>query len=280
LLSLLAWRVSPWPASASPPARARAAAEALWRRRLVGREPLQYLTSTAFWRDMVLSVGPGVLIPRPETELIVDFALDAAAARPQLGRGAWADLGTGSGALALGIARALPAAPAVWAVDLAAEPVAHAAANAARAGVGHRVRVVRGSWFEPLLAAGMTSLAGIVSNPPYIASADMAGLQAEVGRHEPALALDGGGGLGIDSLMKVCLGAAALLQGGGFLALETAGGEQAEYIADVLRRMRDPGGGGGGGGEGRAFEEVQVRQDLRAVGRFVTATRCGQAEAM
>lgn len=70
--------------------------------------PLAYLTHSAHWRDVVLAVGPGVLIPRPETELMLDLAAAALRARPQLGRGPWLDLGTGSGALAVGLAAVLP----------------------------------------------------------------------------------------------------------------------------------------------------------------------------
>ena len=70
--------------------------------------PLAYLTHSAHWRDMVLAVGPGVLIPRPETELVLDLVAAALEKRPELGRGHWLDLGTGSGALAVGLASTLP----------------------------------------------------------------------------------------------------------------------------------------------------------------------------
>ncbi|KAL4430761.1 hypothetical protein ABPG75_006017 [Micractinium tetrahymenae] len=263
------------------------ALEALWAQRLQQRVPLQYLTSSAFWRDMVLSVGPGVLIPRPETELMIEFVEEAVRAAPELAGGAWADLGTGSGALAVGVARALPQAQQVYAIDLSPVPLAYAAFNAQRLGVGGRLTPLRGSWYEPLEGAGVHQLAGIVSNPPYIASREMPGLQAEVGRHEPQLALHGGEGLGIDCLLPICTGAARMLQPGGFLALETAGGEQAHYIADLLRHMRSSVCGGGGGGsssegegcalpadEAPAFCDVRVRRDLRGVDRFVTASRC------
>lgn len=119
--------------------------------------------------------------------------------------------------------------------------------------------------------------------------------------HEPHLALHGGEGLGIDCLLPICTGAARLLQPGGFLALETAGGEQAHYIADLLRHLRAgvcgggplaggsplgapaggsaawEAGGSSGGGEVLAFSDVRVRKDLRGVDRFVTATRSAGA---
>ena len=209
-----------------------------------------------------------MLIPRPETELVIDFALEATAANPALELGQWADLGTGSGALAIGIARSLPRVSKVWAVDLAAEPAAHAAFNAERAGVADRVSIVQGSWYEPLIAQGVSQLAGIVSNPPYISSDLLEGLQAEVGLYEPSLALGGGEGLGIDSLAPICRGAVDMLQPGGFIALETAGGDQSEYIAQLLMHFR-----AGVDAEGLAFEGVRVRRDLRGVDRFVTAQR-------
>lgn len=237
--------------------------EIIWRQRLENRVPLQYLTSSAYWRDVILSVGPGVLIPRPETELIIDFVAEAVATRPALAQGPWADLGTGSGALAIGVARELSHAPKVWAVDAAAEPAAHAVFNARRLGVDDRVHVVRGSWYDPLLAAGVKpkSLAGVVSNPPYISSDVLPSLQMEVGRHEPRLALDGGQGMAMDCLTPICQGAAELLQSGGFIALETSGKEQAEFVAEMLEGMQE------------GFEEVRVREDLRSVQRFVTATK-------
>ena len=89
----------------------------LWRRRLQERVPLQYLTASAHWRDIVLAVGPGTLIPRPETEQLVDLAAAAARDSPDLATGQWLDLGTGSGALALGVASVLsPAAQVITAL--------------------------------------------------------------------------------------------------------------------------------------------------------------------
>ena len=88
-------------------ARCLAKLQELWRRRLQERMPLQYLTASAHWRDLVLAVGPGTLIPRPETEQLVDLATAAVRDSPDLATGHWLDLGTGSGALALGVASVL-----------------------------------------------------------------------------------------------------------------------------------------------------------------------------
>lgn len=183
--------------------------------------PFQYLIHTAHWRDLVLSVGPGILVPRPETELLIDLAAAAIAANPALAS-PWADLGTGNGAIAIALAKLLQqqqqrsrtnssvadhqspkpqqrSLSKVLAVDLSPTAVAYATANAARCGVQDRVEVLRGSWFEPL-EGYKRQLGGILSNPPYIPRVQMEGLQAEVGEHEPWSALDGGSEAGIDSL--------------------------------------------------------------------------------
>ncbi len=106
-------------------------------------------------------------------------------------------------------------------MDLSPAAVAYTRRNAAAHGCGDRVRVVQGSWGEPLLKAGQQGcLGGLLSNPPYIPEEEMGGLQAEVGLHEPRSALAGGAGPGLDSLQVICRHAKALLMPGGFLALE------------------------------------------------------------
>ncbi|WPT12001.1 Release factor glutamine methyltransferase [Picochlorum sp. SENEW3] len=229
----------------------------LWEKRIVERVPLQYLTCSAFWRDMVLSVGPGVLIPRPETELMIDFVQHVVENHPHLASGEWVDLGTGSGALAVGMARAMPAAQ-VIATDLAPEPLRYASFNATRYKVFDRVDVIESNWFDGLHEAGISNVAGILSNPPYIPAQDVPALQAEVALHEPRLALDGGSDLAIDSLMPICRGAAEILQPGGFIGLETGGGEQAHYVSHVLEHLS-------------AFHHITIRRDLRGVERFISA---------
>lgn len=201
---------------------------------LQDRVPFQYLIATAHWRDLVLSVGPGILVPRPETEAMIDLAAAALAANPSLAALPWADLGTGSGALAIGTAKLLllqqqqrhhqqqeqqqPQQPEqeqpvlgdeqhpvgrVYAVDLSHTAVAYATANAAAHGVQGAVQAVQGSWFSPLQHL-QGRLGGVLSNPPYIPRVQIeAGLQAEVVQHEPLSALDGGLGEGMDSL-QVC----------------------------------------------------------------------------
>lgn len=234
--------------------------------------PLQYLTSTAYWRDLILSVGPGVLIPRPETELLVDFVRIAVEENEKLSVGPWADLGTGSGALAIAVAKELPQTK-VYAVDLADEPCVYCKFNAHRLDVSKRVEILQGSWFEPLKSRKVGKLAGIVSNPPYIASEELSSLQAEVGQHEPWLALDGGENLGIDSLVVICRESIDMLAPGGFIALETGGKQQSEYIAHLMEHMFVKAGFRDETMNLPAFRTIEIRKDLRGVSRFVTAFR-------
>ena len=269
---------------------------ALWNVRLDDRVPLQYLTSTSHWRDLVLVVTPATLIPRPETERMVDFVADALRASPALADAPWADLGTGSGALAIAVAKTLesmvtkPRAT-VHAVDVSPDAVAVARANAERCGVADvadvyasarsasgtssgasgasgaaRVATHVGSWFEPLDALNIRSFGGIVSNPPYIPSRDITRLQPEVARHEPRLALDGGAGAGTRCVDAIVAGAATRLRRGGFLLLETNGGTQAEAIARTLREYVSA-------DDARVFEEVAILNDYGGVNRFVSARR-------
>lgn len=154
----------------------------------------------------MLAVGPGILVPRPETELMLDLAAAALQANPSLGQLPWADLGTGSGALAIATAQLLQTqtqrgnTPQVYAVDLSSTAAAYAATNAAACGVQDTVHALQGSWFEPLQHL-KGRLGGVLSNPPYIPRSQIeAGLQAEVGQHEPMSALDGGPGEGMNSL--------------------------------------------------------------------------------
>ncbi|XVF19550.1 hypothetical protein REPUB_Repub11eG0121200 [Reevesia pubescens] len=175
------------------------------------------------WRDLVLSVQEGVLIPRPETEMIIDFVEDVALKNsPELAQGFWADLGTGTGAIAIASARTLAthahANGRVITTDLSPVVVAAAAFNVQRYGLQDVVEVRKGSWFEPLKDV-QGKLAGVLSNPPYIPSGDISGLQAEVGQHEPKLALDGGIS-GTNDLLYLIDGAASMLKPGGFFAFE------------------------------------------------------------
>lgn len=184
-----------------------AALEALVARRLAG-EPVAYLTGRRGFWSLELEVTSDVLVPRPETELVVELAL---AALEGIARPAVLDLGTGSGAIALAIARERPDA-AVTAVDASAAALAVAARNAARLGIGN-VRWLRGSWYAPVAGARFDCIA---SNPPYVAADDPA-LAALA--HEPRAALVAGAD-GLAALRQVCAGAPARLAAGAALVVE------------------------------------------------------------
>jgi release factor glutamine methyltransferase len=230
----------------------------LWQKRLQTRLPVQYLAGSTPWRQFQIRVAPGVLIPRPETELIIDLAAQAAAKHPALQQGHWADLGTGSGAIALGLASQFPQAP-IEAVDCSAEALAIAQANADQAGLGDRIHFHLGEWLEPLSHL-KGRFSGIVSNPPYIPTAEVATLQPEVRLHEPRLALDGGPD-GLACLRRIIAAAPAYLQVGGTLLLEMMAG-QGEAVRDLLT-------------ETQAFDLIEIIHDFAGRDRFALAVRRG-----
>ncbi|MFZ2507586.1 MAG: peptide chain release factor N(5)-glutamine methyltransferase [Steroidobacteraceae bacterium] len=187
-------------------AQAQALAGLAARRR--AGEPVAYLTRRRSFWTLDLEVTPEVLVPRPETELLVEKALEElrAVAQPAI-----LDLGTGSGAIALAIASERPDAS-VTAVDRSAEALAVAARNASRLRIGN-VRFLTGSWYEP---AGTERFHAIISNPPYVADGDpsLAALS-----HEPRAALVAGP-RGLDALAHVCAGAPSHLMPAGLLIVE------------------------------------------------------------
>lgn len=230
-----------------------------WQQRIQQRVPVQYLVGEAPWREFSLRVSPAVLIPRPETELIIDIALEAVAASPQaetLRQGVWVDMGTGSGAIALGLAQAFPQAT-ILAVDQSPDALAIAQANAARYGLGHRITFHCGSWFEPI-AQYQGQLSALVSNPPYIPSALLPTLQPEVIGHEPTTALDGGAD-GLDDLRHLATQAPDYLQPGGLWLVEMMKGQGAAVSAILA----DVG----------AYREIRVIEDLAGCDRFTLAIR-------
>ncbi len=205
---------------------------ALMVRRLRG-EPLAYLVGQREFYGFGLLVDARVLVPRPETEHLVEQAL-AAAARCSPPHGApltLVDVGTGSGAIAIALAHHLPAAR-LLATDLSAEALEVAAANLARHSLHQRVTLLHGDLLEPLrgagLAAGQIDL--LVSNPPYTVLAD---IDAGVRAHEPRLALDGGAD-GLDCYRRLLPEAAAWLRRGGSLLLEI-GAAQHTAVAALAR---------------------------------------------
>ena len=205
------------------PARSGAYLTRMVERRAAG-EPLQYVIGRWGFRRLDLMVDRRVLIPRPETEQVVAWALDEARAL-QVSELAVADLGTGSGAIALSLAVELgPDVTEVWATDISADALDVTQANLAGIGTwaAPRVRVAEGSWWEALPETLAGRLHVVVSNPPYVA--DDEPLPAEVESFEPALALRGGRE-GLDAIRTIVAGAPRWLRRPGVLVVELAPGQ-------------------------------------------------------
>ena len=199
----------------------------LCQRRAAG-EPLAYLTGHAGFHGLQLQVTPDVLVPRPDTETLVDWALDLLPAPPLVpGQTPQVlDLGTGSGAIALAVAHHRPGVQ-VTATDLSPAALAVAQSNAGALGLGSRLRWAQGAWWQALPASASFDL--VLSNPPYIAGDDP---HLPALRHEPRLALTPGGD-GLDALRAIVAGAPAHLRPGGWLLLEH-GWDQAADVAALL----------------------------------------------
>jgi release factor glutamine methyltransferase len=227
-------------------------------------------------------VNPSVLIPRPETEALTEVALrmiEEATPRPGIGVGGAtfasgseparecggsvspsplcvADIGTGSGVIAVTIALRRPSA-AVYATDSSADALVVARRNAERAGVLDRITFLEGPLFEPLRELDPPGrLSMIVSNPPYVPTGDLDGLEPEVRDFEPRGALDGGPD-GLDYLRKIAHDGPAFLAPGGAVVLEVGDG-QAEEVREMLRE---------------GAEDVEVHRDYAGRDRIVTGRK-------
>jgi release factor glutamine methyltransferase len=190
--------------------------------------PLPYLTGTRAFYDLELIVTPDVLIPRPETEHLVEAALAWAHGRRGL---RVVDIGTGSGAIAVALARHLPEAH-VWALDISAAALDVARQNAARYGMLERIEFVSGDLLVPLLSRGQQADL-IAANLPYINSDELDTLA--VARHEPRLALDGGPD-GLDLIRRLLDQAPGVLAAGGLLLLEI-GAEQGKRVRALAKAV-------------------------------------------
>lgn len=220
-------------------------------RRRARREPLQYITGEAGFRELDLLVDARVLIPRPETEVLVGAVLDRVRGRSGLTA---LDIGTGSGAIALSLLREGPFERVV-ATDVSGDALAVARTNGDRCGLADRLELREGPLWEPVGDGERFDV--IVSNPPYVAEGERATLQPEVAAHEPAAALFAGeDGLGV--LRGIVEGAGTRLVGGGLLAVELGLG-QAATVAGWL--------------ESSPFGAPEIMQDLSGRERVVLAAR-------
>ena len=195
-------------------------------KRRAAREPTQYITGRQEFWSLELEVTPATLIPRPETEVLVEKALELVESRPVR----ILDLGTGSGAIALALAHEAPQIS-VLATDRSPEALEVARRNARRHGLEGRISFACMDLFEALRPDGRLFQL-VVSNPPYIGDADIPHLPPEVGFFEPRDALRGGGPLGIDLLVRILAQIPPFLQGGGHLLMEIGPGQE-----DPLARM-------------------------------------------
>jgi len=216
-------QVIAWPERAIGPA-ARTRLAALLARR-TAREPMAHILGHREFWSLEFGVTRDVLVPRPDSETVVAAALEQIADRTAALR--LLDLGAGSGCLLLALLSELPQATGLG-IDISSAAVAVAQKNAAALGLASRARFVRGNW----LAGVDGPFDVVVSNPPYVARADLAGLPAEV-RHDPRAALDGGED-GLDAYRIIAAGLPAVLAPGGFAAIEIGAG-QAEFVTAILR---------------------------------------------
>jgi release factor glutamine methyltransferase len=202
--------------------------------RLVGKRlagwPLAYITGKKEFWSLPFKIVPGVLIPRPETELIVETVLGMS---PRPGESI-VDIGTGSGNIAVALGKELPRAR-IIAADVSAKALALAEYNARQNGVGN-ITFRRGSLFSPLGDLGLEGRCGfVVSNPPYISAGDWATLPAEVREHEPKRALLGGES-GLEFIGKLVRGALIYLRPGGALLFEIGQDQAGRALALFDRR--------------------------------------------
>lgn len=200
-----------------------------WVKRRGEREPLQHITGTAPFCGLEFAVNREVLVPRPETELLVDEALKWLAARGDAaGPASVLDFGTGSGCIAISIAGKAPAGTVVRAVDISPAALEVARANAVRLGVADRVVFHSGDGFAALEPELRFDL--VVSNPPYIPAAEIATLEPEVREFDPRLALDGGAD-GLDYYRRLADEARSRLKPGGRMMLEFGEGQHTDVGA-------------------------------------------------
>lgn len=206
-------------------AEAAANAHAFRARRLNGEPVDRILGRREFW-SLEFRLGPATLSPRPDTETIVETCLALLPDRDVAYR--LLDLGTGTGAILIALLHERPRASGIG-IDRSIDALAVAALNAADNGVAERTQFQPGNWMEGL----EDEFDLIVSNPPYIPSADIAGLESEVRQHDPLLALDGGTD-GLDAYRAIAADAPRLLRPGGLLVFELGIGQE-EAVAALMR---------------------------------------------
>jgi len=223
-----------------------AALRGLLERRL-GGEPMAYIRGRREFCRCDFRVCPGVLIPRPESELLVEQAIEIARSRPVT---AIADIGTGAGCVAISLALALPEVI-IYASDISPDALAVAESNCRRHGVIDRVRLLEGDLLSPL--PGAVDI--IAANLPYVRGAELPGVNTA--GFEPTLALDGGSD-GLDKIRRLCQQAGDKLRPGGSIMLEIGQGQAEETVALLKRRL--------------SSVDIEIIPDLAGIERVVRAT--------
>jgi release factor glutamine methyltransferase len=222
--------------------------ESLWEDHLLKSYPIQYICGKAFWRDLKLEVSDKVLIPRPETELIVDIVSKIFGQNSQ--KLFFAELGTGSGAISIALALEYP----LWngiATDIDQDVLAIATKNYLNCSDQSNLKFYCGHWWEPLESfKGKLDLA--ISNPPYIPKETYEKLPVEVKNFEPKIALLGGED-GLEHIKEIIQKAPLFLREKGWLILENHF-DQGEKVKELLIKNK--------------FESVEIVNDLSGVGRF------------
>ena len=221
--------------------------EVIWESHLKNQTPLQYLIAKCPWRDFELEVSEDALIPRQETEFLIDLALQKV---ENLKFGRWADLGTGSGPLAISLAKSLPN----WkghAVDISQNALKLASRNLKSHVANPKVELSLGNWWEPL-ERWWGGFDLVLSNPPYIPSDLIGELEPVVKNHEPIIALDGGDD-GMVASKQIIIGASYGLAKGGWLILE----HHYDQSEKIIKLMKDKG-----------MEQVYFEKDLNGIKRY------------
>lgn len=220
-------------------------------RRRAAREPLQYIVGEVEWHGLRLKCDKRALIPRPETEYLLELVIGARSATPPA---RILDLGTGSGALALGLAQTYPESRVIG-VDLSEAALALARENATSVGLAERVEFLRSDWYASLPAGSGFDL--VVANPPYLSKQETAETAPEVREFEPASALTSGED-GTADLKKIIEQSPMFLAPGGLLAMETGIHQYATLV---------------GWCAAAGFPRTESRQDLTGRDRYVLAWR-------
>lgn len=223
-----------------------------WVRARGRRVPAKYLIGEAEFYSMTFAVNPSVMIPRPETELLVERVVQVL---PEGQERLVADLGTGSGAIAIAVAKERPQARIV-ATDASEDALAVARSNAERHRLGERIEFRRGDWFAAL--ENGAAFDAVVSNPPYVSRPELEQAMPEVRDHEPRAALDGGED-GLDALRVLVAGAAAWLKPGGWLLVEI-GASQGAAVRQLAEETGD-------------YDTVDVAPDFQSHDRIVSMQR-------